>query len=655
MGTRLGVSPLGLYLSATLAPAVALGWLGWRITDQERALHDGRVQDRLDHVLERSVAELGQRIMLWDERLLAAASQVISERSLENRDLASDQRTTADPMVMLLLTPSRVEHLAGKALLYFPAASPTVEPVSPVLQRAESLELINHDYASAYMVVSQIRSTPDRSVHASARFLAARNLRKMGRPLEALRIYAELADSPNSLVRGLPADLLARSAQCELLAQLGLREPLLQSAGRLHADLYSGRWRLTHATFDYYRHAAEQWMEDVPPVNPEDHALAQAAAVLWEEWRAKPEGHGSTFGPRTLRTHGQRILALERRFASRTAVLLAGSVLVERDLIGPVIDAARRKNVELRMIWNDEMPTNGTGQHPLVRTVATPGLPWALTAAVLDPALDRAEVAANGRIVLAGLLLLAAIIGTSTFIVARALRQELEVSRLKCDFVAAVSHDFRTPLTAVSQAAELIAENRVSSADQRAYYANLLVDESRKLRRLVDSLLEFARVEGGASRYRLQPVDYGKLLHEAADAFEREAAAKGFRLVTKVPGQPLPGLADRDALLRALMNLLHNAVQYSPGCDTIWLEARVAGRRLAIDVRDEGIGVPRKEQKAIFRKFVRGSNVAGVVHGGAGIGLSIVQHAVREHHGSIRLQSGTGEGSTFTILLPLEG
>ncbi len=120
-------------------------------------------------------------------------------------------------------------------------------------------------------------------------------------------------------------------------------------------------------------------------------------------------------------------------------------------------------------------------------------------------------------------------------------------------------------------------------------------------------------------------------------------------------GEEYPHIrADREALGLALWNLLDNAVKYSPECRTVWVEMMREGNRLAIHVRDRGMGIPTSEQKEIFKKFVRGegSRTSGIK--GTGIGLAMAWHVVEAHEGEIRLESKPGHGSTFTILLPLE-
>jgi signal transduction histidine kinase len=117
----------------------------------------------------------------------------------------------------------------------------------------------------------------------------------------------------------------------------------------------------------------------------------------------------------------------------------------------------------------------------------------------------------------------------------------------------------------------------------------------------------------------------------------------------------LPGInGDREALGRAIRNLLDNAIKYSPECKTVWVDLEHRDGRVAISVRDRGLGIPPAEQKEVLRKFVRGSSSERAGVKGTGIGLTMVQHIVRAHHGELRVESVPGEGSTFSILLPAE-
>ena len=150
----------------------------------------------------------------------------------------------------------------------------------------------------------------------------------------------------------------------------------------------------------------------------------------------------------------------------------------------------------------------------------------------------------------------------------------------------------------------------------------------------------------------MQKLDAGELVRSVAGEFVNDTAASGHRIELQLDDESAPIHADRDALSLALWNLLDNAVKYSPGCRTVWIALVRREARVAISVRDEGLGIPPAEQTEIFRKFVRGAEAKANGIKGTGVGLAMVEHLVRAHGGDIRLESQPGRGSTFTLELP---
>jgi signal transduction histidine kinase len=159
-------------------------------------------------------------------------------------------------------------------------------------------------------------------------------------------------------------------------------------------------------------------------------------------------------------------------------------------------------------------------------------------------------------------------------------------------------------------------------------------------------------MDAGAREYRFESVEPGALVNGVAEEFAEQVRQQGYHLEVTANHHLPPVRADREALGRALWNLLDNAVKYSPGSKAIWVEAAREGSQVAIQVRDRGVGIAPDEQQEIFKKFVRapGAKAAGIK--GTGLGLSMVQHIVSAHGGEIRLVSEPGRGSTFTIMLP---
>ena len=175
------------------------------------------------------------------------------------------------------------------------------------------------------------------------------------------------------------------------------------------------------------------------------------------------------------------------------------------------------------------------------------------------------------------------------------------------------------------------------------------------MQRLVEDLLDFGRMESGRKPYRMERHDVFGLTRAAIAEFREEAAQAGFEVEVRLEDRAATVQADEEALRRAIRNLLENAVKYSPGCRTVWVEGHVNHSRAAISVRDRGMGIAHHEQREIFQKFVRGAAAKKAGIKGTGIGLSMVRQIVEACGGEIRLMSSEGRGSTFTILMPLAG
>jgi signal transduction histidine kinase len=226
------------------------------------------------------------------------------------------------------------------------------------------------------------------------------------------------------------------------------------------------------------------------------------------------------------------------------------------------------------------------------------------------------------------------------------------VSRLQSEFVATVSHEFRSPLTAMRQLSEILALGRVPSEERRQKYYDTLVAETRRLQRLVETVLNFGRMEDGARRYRFEETDAGDVVEGVVSEFAPELAASGRRIEVSRPSGPCPVQADPEAIALAVRNLLDNALKYSPDEPAVFVSWGREDDAVAIRVRDEGMGIPAGEQRMIFQKFVRGRAAIAANVKGTGVGLAMVRHIVRAHGGDIRVASAPGEGSTFTMRLP---
>ena len=179
----------------------------------------------------------------------------------------------------------------------------------------------------------------------------------------------------------------------------------------------------------------------------------------------------------------------------------------------------------------------------------------------------------------------------------------------------------------------------------------MIVAETQRLRRLVENVLDFARMEDGRRQYRFEPVEPAEWLREMAEDFRTEVRGAGFSLNAEIP-EELPAIvADRETLTTAVHNLLDNAVKYSGDANVVKLTASADSEGISISVRDDGVGIRKEDQPRIFEKFFRGGGEVARQVKGVGLGLNLVQHIVVAHGGSVSFHSKEGKGTTFTIRL----
>jgi len=620
---------LTLYLAGAVTGVLCLAWLAGRLLDQEQAVESQRERAQLEVAADRAVAVFQRSL-----------------NELERQAFSTDGPLPPDILAIVADRLSIRSRPAGR-VVFVPIVPPSSALPPGIFAAGEQAEFGKAGLASAIDIYRALTRAQSRAVRAGALVRLGRTLRKAGRHPEALDTYAELARMEDVRIDGRPADLIAREARCTVLEETAQRALLEREANDLRRDLASGRWTLTRAPWEFAYSETSAWAGSAAtPINGLDAAIAFAAAAdaLWQQWDGRP-----TSGQAVMRLADRPVLAVWKADAVRMVAALAGLEYLET-ICGQVsIDA----NAQVALADRDGQPILGrVSGRQAIRAAADTGLPWAIAVAADHPDRAVADALVRRRLLLAGLGLVGALIVGSSYFTFRGIRRELAIARLQSEFVSAVSHEFRTPLTSMRQLSHMLLAGRVISDDRRGQYYAVLVRESERLHRLVEKLLSFGRAESGAGRYRFEPLDAGDLVRSVTTEFHGHA--DGWSLETTTPSTPCPVRADREMLALALWNLLDNAMKYSPDCRTIWIELSVGGTRASIAVRDQGIGIPPADRQRIFRKFERGTQAAESGVQGTGIGLAIVHHVIHAHGGEVRLESEVGRGSTFTIVIPME-
>ncbi len=618
---------LSLFLAAVICLAFWQVWLTWRLMEQDRGLERQRAREHLAQTADLAVAEVSRNLGNWQ----------LSLRGIESLPPPSPVRARVPPAsTLVIISSADVATDPQTPLLFWPDALVPPAAGTDGFDTADKLEFREQRYADAITELQHLAE--NRATRPEALLRMARIQRKLGKPEAALATYALLAQDEST-----PYGLLAASARCRILLELGRATAATKEAQSIRTSLAQARWRLGRESFEF------QWAEltrfGLKPQRPPEPAFQFAVAVsdLFDRWQNATHSNGVSSG-QELRADSS-LLMWSTTSDHLTAMLSSGSWL--KSSMG---SAASLSDVR----WKFLPPgRSGEDDFSVTRSLADAQLPGRLQFVDTHP---PSAMASSRRLLwLTGVGLMVLLVLVSAYAVNRGISQELRVARLQSDFVSAVSHEFRSPLTTLRTITELLVQNRIPDAARRQTSYEFLDRETNRLHRLVEALLDFGRMESGRKQYRMQPLDAFQLVRSAVAEFREEAAANGFHVETKLDSTPAHVRADEEAFQRALRNLLENAVKYSPGGRTVWVNGTVNEKHVSISVRDEGMGIDPKEQRQVFQKFVRGAAAKKAGIKGTGIGLSMVHQISKALGGDVHLESKVGAGSTFTIVLPLSG
>jgi signal transduction histidine kinase len=625
------------FVGVMLVLSGVLSWLGWRLLRQDEQLLAQRLAERRETAADLVVAGIERRLTAIDADLVRAVPGGVLPQT-ENA-------------VQLEFREDSLRVWPEGRLPYYPAVPNVAEAPQGLFTSADDLEFKKHDYAGAIGVLQKQAAAANASVRAAALVRIARNYLKSGQPQDALRLYSQLESLKATAVGGMPAALAARLGALSVFDQQN-REPERASTARaLYVALASGRWPISTATYDYLAEEARRRLGGaVPPVSAHT-ALADGVAWLWEKWRHRAQMAQADAGRAGIQATSGPVAVLWRK----TGSLMVGFVCGMDVLIGWRFADTRVVRVAL-LAPDGKYVLGSAPEHagrPAIRLASSTQLPWTVQVFNADGDGELRAVRSRREWLAAGIGVLLTIVLAGGWFVGHALERELAVARLKSDFVAAVSHEFRTPLTTLCQLSELLMRDRVASQEDRQQYYILLHDESHRLRRLVERVLNFGRLEAGKMPFRFETLDITSLLRQSVTEFAAGRQASGHRFEVATGPDNRMIRADSEALRTVLWNLFENAVKYSPESDVVWVDLSAGREHVEIAVRDTGVGIPGSEQRRIFEKFERGAAARASNIRGTGVGLAMARQIVRGHGGEITVSSEPGRGSTFRVILPV--
>jgi len=288
-----------------------------------------------------------------------------------------------------------------------------------------------------------------------------------------------------------------------------------------------------------------------------------------------------------------------------------------------------------------------------IRTNFTGNFPdWFLEFYQQDPRLFETFLASRRGIYFYMFLLIGGILIFGLILTVRIVAHELELAKMKSDFVSTISHEFKSPLTSIRQLAEMLQTGRVPSEERRQKYYDTLLEQSERLSLLTDNVLNFAKMEEGRKEFEFEKNDIGALLLEIVSAVQDRVRHEDFEIQLKIE-KSLPSImADSASISQSITNLIDNAIKFSGKAKRVVIKSFTEDQYLVISVQDFGIGIKKEELDKVFDRFYRGGDELTRTVKGSGLGLTLVKQIVEAHKGKVHVESEPGQGSTFTIRLP---
>jgi signal transduction histidine kinase/tetratricopeptide (TPR) repeat protein len=572
---------------------------------------------------------------------------------------------------------------------------PLDQNLPPGLKSAEAFEFQDKNYEKAIRLYNSIAElSGDTQIKAQMFANISRCLMKAKDYTGALKNFRKICeDYPESTSStGLPFALISRLQMISCLKNLGEFQNVAQSSLDLYRDILSMRWPLEEAQFNTYAILVKESIEkslaenqQIPPLENfkevfdglkrlHQERIGQWSVIKDIEQEVIPEldhQQDSILSPSTAfrysKTIGVRLFLVsavqipansEKSPSGLLGIKLNDQFLINDAIPGSIETLQFGDTTDVVISDLSGKVLLGKKNLPAEQATITEFFqdnfpPWRIE-------FFRSKTGTLGGLdighnfYLWTILTLIVVLISGSVLISRTIVHEMEVLKLKSDFVYSVSHEFKSPLTSIKALAVRLKDGKVKDSDKMKQYFSLINQDVDRLAYLVRNILDFSKIEEGKREFEFVETDLGQFVTKEMEDLKRDEFTKGINVQVHV-AEDLPHLAvDRDALSQALRNLLDNAVKFSPDRKQIDVNLKKDQQNVCIEVMDRGTGIPSHELNRLFDKFYQGRSTIRYSRKGTGLGLTLVKHTIEAHGGRMSVKSQVGKGSTFTIILPIQ-
>jgi signal transduction histidine kinase/tetratricopeptide (TPR) repeat protein len=695
-----------LFALGIVLPSLLLGYLAFRGIQNDRALLEKAQLDDHRRMAERIVGLVDEKITAVEE---AFSEAVKDSQKAPAGELTKRLENLVDehPFVEQVFYVQNFETIRFPAakLLYVadghrPSISSPAQPSSaaPKVQSAQRLEFQQRNYREALISYQQaLEQVADHDIRGELLNAVARVQKKSALFKDAISTYKRVVSDFGQVVisDGIPLGLAARLELGSLFLAVNDYSSSLESFINLYKLLLQRVWTLEKAPFEFFIRRVKDSIAEIfsqPPSGLQLESYKSAFQKLEEEEReqrdytervlafqekagsdleAKISGTGNESGHSAMRLtlnigKYSYLVSLLRQTARNKdeaegaawGILLNADWLREnvlrpalRQYVSPEETAWVVKGRDGEPVLTSENSPTGTAT---VRANFASNFPdWSLEFYQPPPRLLSTFLISRQGLYFYMFLLIMGILVFGLILTIRAVSHELELARMKSDFVSTISHEFKSPLTSIRQLAEMLHSGRVPSEERRRQYYDVLLEQSERLSLLTENILNLARIEEGRKEFVFEKTDIRTLLQQIVSSMQDRVRHEGFSIELEIKKGLPTIMVDRVAMAQAISNLIDNAVKYSGESRNIIVGASDEDAFLTIAVRDFGIGIRKEDLDKVFERFFRGGDELTRTVKGSGLGLTLVKEIVEAHRGTVYAESEPQKGSTFFIRLPL--